>query len=290
MNKNRSNRISTLGSRLTSVISVSLVLVIVGIIGMGLEASRRISDEVRGSMGLVVKLSPSATPADIDRVRKTVAANPAIAACTFSSAESILEEESRLMGEDLGELLDENPFGPEFELKLKPDYACADSVAVVTATLSADAAIDDMVAQTAVIDNINRLVRRFTAILIAVGIAMLVISFALINNTVSLAVYSRRFVIHTMKLVGATGAFIRRPFLAAGAVTGVAASAVAVALTAALRAYAATFDPTVESCLPWSVMSAIFGVMALFGVAICTLASAMATNRYLRTDYDDMFF
>ena len=111
----------------------------------------------------------------------------------------------------------------------------------------------------------------------------------LINNTVSLAVYSRRFIIHTMKLVGATGAFIRRPFILAGIATGAIAAGVAIALLAALRAYAATFDPMVNLLLGWTDMAMIFIAMALLGILICALASTVATNRYLRADYDEMF-
>lgn len=290
MTNHRSTRISTLGSQLTSIISVALVLIIVGILGMGFEASRRLSDDVRTNFGMIVKMSPSASEVAIGKVKSIIAHTPGVASCTFSSAESILAEESHLMGEDLSALLDENPFGAEFDIKVLPQYACADSLAVLSAAFSACSDIDNIVSQSSVVDNVNRLLHRLTVILIAIGIALLTISFVLINNTVSLAVYSRRFIIHTMKLVGATGAFIRRPFVTAAIASGVVSAFIAVAVVGAVRAYAASFDPVVESCLPWSAMAWIFAVMIAVGVAVCSLASAMATNRYLRANYDDMFY
>ncbi len=111
----------------------------------------------------------------------------------------------------------------------------------------------------------------------------------LINNTVSLAIYSRRFIIHTMKLVGATGAFIRRPFLIAGLATGATAAAIAIAVLAAIRAYSTSFDAALDSALPWPSMGWIFAGVLACGLLICLIASIIATNRYLRADYDEMF-
>lgn len=289
MKDKRLAKISTFGSQITSVISVALVLVILGILAMALQASRSLSDNIRGNMGFVVKLAPTATDADINRVKSAVGATPGVASFVFASPESILAEESRLMGEDYAKLLDENPFGAEFEIKMKPDYATGDSIAAVSARIAADAAVMETVSESAVVDSVNSVLRRLSVVLLAIALALLIISFVLINNTVSLAVYSRRFIIHTMKLVGATGGFIRRPFVLAGVATGAIASAVAIALLAGVRAYASTFDASVDEILPWQSMAMIFVAVTLAGLLICTAASAIATNRYLRTSYDDMF-
>ncbi len=256
---------------------------------MALLASRSLSDDIRSNMGFVVKLAPDAADADINRVKSVVAATPGVAGFVFASPESILAAESELMGEDYARLLDENPFGAEFEIRMKPDYATGDSIAAVAARISADDAVVETVSESVVIDSVNSVLRRLSVVLLAIATALLVISFVLINNTVSLAVYSRRFIIHTMKLVGATGGFIRRPFVLAGLGTGAVAAAVAIILLACIRAYASTFDAAVGTVLPWSSMVMIFVAVTFAGVLICTAASAIATNRYLRADYDDMF-
>ena len=289
MTKRHSARISTFGSQITSVISVALVLLILGILAMTLEASRSLSDDIRRNIGFVVKLSPSASADDVNRVKHLVSASPAIDSYVFASPDNILAEESRLMGEDLGEMLDENPFGAEFDVRLKPRYACGDSITAISAVIAADDAVDEIVTETAVVDSINSVIRRLTASLLAIAAALLIISFVLINNTVSLAIYSRRFIIHTMKLVGATGAFIRRPFLIAGLATGATAAAIAIAVLAAIRAYSTSFDAALDSALPWPSMGWIFAGVLACGLLICLIASIIATNRYLRADYDEMF-
>lgn len=290
MTRSHKVKISTLGSRLTSVVSVTLVLLILGILAMTLQASHSLGEDIRSNIGFVVKLSPSATSADINRVKQLVGSTPGIHSYTFSSPEAILAEESRLMGEDVSGMLGgDNPFGAEFEVKATPAYACGDSIAMLSAKISADAAVEETVTETAVVDSVNSVVRRLTIVLLCIAAALLIISFVLINNTVSLSIYSRRFIIHTMKLVGATGGFIRRPFVLAGIATGALAAAVAIALLAAVRGYAATFDPVVESALPWTAMAWIFAATAIAGILICALASIIATNRYLRAGYDDYF-
>lgn len=290
MTKKHKTKISTLGSRVTSIVSVWLVLIILGLLGVTLQASHSMADDIRSRVGFVVKLMPSATDVDIQRVRRTVDAAPGIAAKEYMSPEAILAEETRHMGEDIqGMLASENPYGAEFNIKVTPEYSVSDSIARLASRFELDPAVEEVVTQMAVVDSVNHVLTRMAWILAGVGAALLVISFVLINNTVSLAIYSRRFIIHTMKLVGATGAFIRRPFVLAGAVTGAVSAAAAIAVLAALRAYAATVDPTVAAMLPWSAMGVIFVLLAVVGTAVCALASVFATNRYLRAKYDDMF-
>ena len=266
MKDRRLAKISTFGSQITSVISVALVLLILGILAMALQASRSLSDDIRSNMGFVVKLTPSATDADINRIKSLVVATPGVASFIFSSPESILAEESKLMGEDYAALLDENPFGAEFEIRMKADYASGDSIAAVSARLAADTAVAETVTESTVVDSVNSVLRRLSVILLSIAAALLVISFVLINNTVSLAVYSRRFIIHTMKLVGATGGFIRRPFVLAGVATGAIAAAIAIVLLIGIRAYASTFDPAVDRALPWQSMAIIFAGVTATGL------------------------
>jgi len=289
MSKKRSARISTLGSHITSVISVSLVLLILGMLAMILAASRSLGEQVRSNMGFIVKVERGAADVDVNRLKQQLGSAEYVDRYVFSSADDILAEESKYMGEDLAALVDENPYGAEFDVKVRAPWACGDSIEALAARVQADAAVEEVVTETAVVDSINSVLSRIGWVLLAVAVALLIISFVLINNTVSLAVYSRRFIIHTMKLVGATGAFIRRPFVLAGLVTGAVAAAVAIALLAGLRAYAATLDPVVETAVSWPVMWRIFAAVLLTGLIICGLASMIATNRYLRSDYDDMY-
>lgn len=289
MSKKRSVRISTLGSQITSVISVSLVLLILGLLAMILVASRSLGEQVRSNMGFIVKVERGATDVDVNRLKQYFGAAPYVDRYVFSSADDILAEESKYIGEDLASLTDENPYGAEFDVKVRANWATGDSIESLAARVQAYDAVEEVVTETAVIDSINSVLSRVGWVLAAIAAALLVISFVLINNTVSLSVYSRRFIIHTMTLVGATGGFIRRPFVLAGLATGAVAALVAIGLLAALRGYAATLDPIVETAVGWNSMWLIFAAMMLTGLIICGLASMIATNRYLRAGYDEMF-
>ena len=289
MTRKPNTRISTLGSRLTSIVSVTLVLIILGILGMTLRASSALSDDIRSNIGFVVKLSREASDIEAGTLRRQISEARFTESLVYSSAEAILAEESELMGTPLDSLLEENPFGAEIEVKVKPAYACTDSITAIAAAMETVPTIDEVVTQATVVDSVNSFLNRLSVVLLAIAAALLVISFVLINNTVSLAVYSRRFIIHTMKLVGATGAFVRRPFLLAGAGTGAIAGVAAAAILAGIRAYGATFDPIVDVLLPWWTMAWLLAAVIVAGVVICVLASIFATNRYLRADYDEMF-
>lgn len=289
MKNPRKVKISTFGSQITSAISVALVLVVLGAMAMGMVVSHRLARDIRSQIGLVVKVMPGATDAETDRVQKLLSSRRGIEKVSYSSPEKILADESEIIGENITEILDQNPFGGEFEAKLAPEYVDRDSIEAIMKSIEGDPAVDEIVSQTEVVDSINKVLGRVSLLLLIVAGALLVISFVLINNTVSVAVYSRRFIIHTMKLVGATGSFIRRPFLIAGLVTGLVASAGAIACVGCLRVYGATFDPIVEELLDWESMAWIFAGIILAGPGICVAASALATNRYLRLGYDDMF-
>ena len=289
MKRKKTARISTFGSRITSIISVALVLTIVGILAMTLDASSRIGQDIRSNIGFVVKVNRDATDVDVNRLDKQLRAAVYVSECVYTSADSILEYESRLIGEPIDSLLDENPFGAEFDVKVLPEWANSDSINMIAGRLEFNPIVDEVVCQTSVVDDINSALGRFTLVLAAIAVALLAISFVLINNTVSLAVYSRRFIIHTMKLVGATGAFIRRPFLLAGLATGAVSSVIAIGMLAGARVYLGTLDAVFDQLLPWVGMWWVALLLAVTGPLICLAASAVATNRYLRADYDDMF-
>lgn len=289
MKKSRKVKISTLGSQVTSAISVAMVLTLLGLMAMAMMTSSRLADDIRSNIGIVVKMLPGASDDDVMRVEQGLRARPGVVGADYSSPEAILAEEAALMGDDPAGILDENPFGGEFAVKLSPAYANSDSISRLAALITNDTAVDEIVSESEVVDSINSLLSRVSMVLLAAAAILLIISFVLINNTVSLAVYSRRFIIHTMKLVGATGGFIRRPFLLAGAATGAVSALIAIGAVAGLRVWAATFDPMVDELLTWPLMAWVFAGMLLAGPAICLTAAAMATNRYLRASYDDMF-
>jgi cell division transport system permease protein len=265
------------------------VLLILGIIAVGGLAGERLTDDIRRNIGFIVKTNHNATDVEINSLKKELTAAAYVESFVYSSADEIMSQESEYLGEDISQLIDENPFTAEFDVKVKPTYASVDSIEHVRAVLEQNPAVGEVMTETVVIDNVNSALHRFTAILLVVAGALLIISFVLINNTVSLSIYSRRFVIHTMKLVGATRGFIRRPFITAGIVNGIVSALIASALLAVARVYSETIDPTLSAMLTWEDMSLVFVGILLCGILICAIASTIATNRYLKADYDEMF-
>lgn len=282
-------RISTLGSRITSLVSVALVLILAGLAAMTAIAGKRLTDDVRRNIGFVVKMERDCLPDKVDALRLSLDADASVERVAFASAEDILAQESQFLGDDITDMLDRNPYAAEFDVKVRPACAHLDSIGALVALYSRFDGVDDVITESAVIEDVDAALSKAGAIFLIVALVLLVVCVALINNTVSLSIYSRRFVIHTMKLVGATGGFIRRPFLNAAAVNGLVAGIIASVALVAIRLYGSSVDPLVAEALPPQAMALVCLCATSTGVAICTLTAFFATSRYLRASYDEMF-
>ena len=289
MNKIKRSRIAGWGDYVTSTISVSLVLFILGLVGFVNISFSGINRQLKEKMGFTVVLADSVAPATIDSLKLVCDHAPYVSSYRYLSAEDVMAEETSGEGADLVELLGVNPYAAMFEIKVGAAYADVDSISSIMAQWQQLTSVDETTANTEMIANINRNAGLINTILAIMAAALLLISFVLINNTVRLTVYSRRFLIHTMKLVGATGGFIRRPFLMVNAVQGVIAGVLASGFLALFVGWTRSLDMGIELLVTWNVAFCEFGLLVLLGVAICVLAAIMATNRYLRKNYDEMF-
>lgn len=289
MNKIKRSRIAGWGDYVTSTISVTLVLFILGLVGFVNISFSGINRQLKEKMGFTVVLADSVAPAAIDSLKLVCDNAPYVSSYRYLSAEDVMAEETSGEGADLVELLGVNPYAAMFEIKVAAAYADVDSISGIMAKWQQLPSVDETTANTEMIANINRNAGLINTILAIMAAALLLISFVLINNTVRLTVYSRRFLIHTMKLVGATGGFIRRPFLTVNAVQGVIAGLLASGFLALFVGWARSLDMGIEALVTWNVAFCEFGLLVVIGVAICVLAAVMATNRYLRKNYDEMF-
>ena len=194
-------------------------------------------------------------------------------------------------GENLEQTFGVNPLSPEVAFRVKADYSAPAQIAKLTRELSVLPGVETVSApDTEMVEAMNRNLGKVTLILSIVGIVMLVISFVLINNTVHLTIYSRRFSIHTMQLVGATNGFIRKPFVGQNAMTGLIAGLLAAAAVVAV----VWFSPEaglgeLQSVVGWDQVGYLCCALVALGVLICALAAMMATTKYLRKDYDELF-
>lgn len=277
------------GKHLTSTVSVGMVLLILGIVGSAAFAAGNITRHIRENLGFNMVMRVDADMTQINDMKRRLTSSDFVASYDYMSPEEILEQENAYLGSDIVELIGGNPYQPEFSVRVKAQYASVDSFEKITAPLRMSDSVEEITVHTEMVESINSNIGSLSLVLIALAGALLIISFVLINNTVRLTIYSARFLLHTMKLVGATNAFIRRPIVIGIMLNGILAAAVAILLLCLLRVYAISIDPDLALALPWSDLIWVFMGIVAGGILICGTASWLATNKYLRQKYDDMF-
>lgn len=289
MEKRPNKGISTFSAQITATISVALVLLLIGIVAMLGIAAHSITRNIKENIGFDIVLTDTATDAEVNQLKSKWTASPYTASVRYYSKEDALMNWEEETGENLMDVLGINPFSGELEVKVKADYASSDSINKIITPLKSLPYVHEVNVHTELVDSINRNINSVSLILIIITCALLFISFALINNTVRLTVYSRRFIIHTMKLVGATGSFIRRPFINANVVSGIVSALIASAILAGTLYYLQGIDSGIASAITWPQAACVFAGILIIGIIICAVAALFATNKYLRLDYDDMF-
>lgn len=278
-----------MGDHITSTISVMLVLFILGVVALVNITFSGIERQVKERVGFTVVMADSVPSSAADAVQEICRQAPYVSSFRYMTADEVMAEETQGEQQDLVEVLGINPFSPMLEVRVKPAYAHPDSIAALVQQWQKVEGVDEVSANTELIGSLNRNANLLNTVLLVVAGALLLISFVLINNTVRLTVYARRFLIHTMKLVGATGGFIRRPFLLSNMAQGVVAGLLGGGLLIGAVAWGHNLDAALQGLLPWWVVFIVLGGMVVLGVLICLIAATIATNRYLRADYDEMF-
>ncbi len=289
MEKQRHNIISTFSAQITATISVALVLLVLGIISLLGIAAHTTTTGIKENMGFNIILTDSISESRINSLKQQLGNAPYVASLSYFSSEDAMDKWKEDTGEDLMQVLGVNPFSGEFEVKVKADYANSDSISAAIASLQGAKGISEINVHTDMVDAINKNMRSIALILSLVAAALMFISFALINNTVRLTVYSRRFIIHTMKLVGACAGFIRRPFINSNILSGLIAGIVASIILGSSLAYLHSADELIAAAVPWKSAALVLAALPIIGIAICAIAALFATNKYLRLSYDDMF-
>lgn len=287
--KKGNSGISTFSAQITSTISVALVLLLLGIVAFMGIATNSVTNSIKSNMGFDVILKETASTQEINQLKQLWTNAIYVSSTKYYSPEDALHKWQEETGEDLIELLGANPFSPEFEIKVKHNFANIDSINKITSAIQANPCIAEIKVHSDMIDTINNNIRSIAFILILISAALMLISFVLINNTIRLTIYSRRFLIHTMKLVGATAGFIRRPFIINNILHGFIAAIIAILILSGTLYYIQTLDSVIFNIINIEAIAWVFTSIILLGILICALAALLATNKYLRINYDDMF-
>ncbi|MDR0937861.1 MAG: permease-like cell division protein FtsX [Mediterranea sp.] len=274
----------------TSSVSIMLVLLLLGLVVFFVLTARNLSDYVRENISFSILLSDDTKEADALKLQKRLDREPFVKETQYISKRQALEEQTEAMGTDPQEFLGYNPFRPSIEIKLRADYANSDSIDKIEKQVRQNSDIQDVLYRKELIDAVNDNIRNISLTLLALAVVLAFISFALINNTIRLAIYSRRFLIHTMKLVGASWGFIRRPFLLKNVWSGVVAAAVADAILLGAAYWAVSYEAELLRVITPGVMLVVCGSVLLCGVVITWLCAYFSMNKYLKMKANALYY
>lgn len=277
------------GSYIVSTISIALVLVVVGILAFILLNARSISEHVKENIGFSIIVKDGSNEAEIKKMQKILDTRPFVSSSVFVSKAEAAREFKEEMGEDFEEVLGYNPLLPSIELKLNPVYANNDSLAVIERSLLANELVQEVSYQKSLVHMVNENVRRISFILLVAGALLMLISFTLIRNTIHLAVYSQRFLIKTMQLVGATSYFICRPFIRNSVWIGFFGSMFANLILLAGIYFLQREVGGVVNLMNKELMIMMVAFVTLCGILLSWLSSWLSVSRYLRKDINDLY-
>lgn len=276
-------------SSASTVISISLVLFMLGILGLVLINAQRLSNYVKENIGFTVMLNEDVKEVDILKFQKILDASEWVKSSQYVSREeatSILQQD---LGEDFISFLGFNPLSSSIDIHLHAAYTTSRKMSSIERKMKEHALVKDVVFQKDLVDAINQNMQKVSLLLLAFCTLLFIIAIALINNTIRLSVYSKRFLIRTMKLVGATHGFIRKPFLYSGLTQGMFGALISILLlmTALFGIQKEMPELLVLQDLP--TVGVIMGAMLVIGILMSLLATNMAVGKYLRMNEDDLY-
>ena len=289
-NDNKIMRRRLVNAYLSSVISISLVLFLVGLASLLLVNAKGVSDYFKENMQVSVMMKQTVSDEEALEFRDDLEKERFIKSTVFISREQGERELADQLGDDFLDIFETSPIPASIDVTLNADYVSADSLEVVKGEIAASSLVDEVVYQKSLVDALNANLNRISMI-IAVFVALLLfISYVLINNTVRLNVFARRFTIHTMKLVGATRSFIRAPFLVQSAFQGVFAAFIAIiALLAVLYFMRSGFEQLFE-IFRLDLLLAVMGIVIVSGLAICLLSTWFVVNKLVSLKKDELYY
>ncbi len=275
---------------ITACISTSLVLLLIGIVTLLLLTASDLSRHLRQEMTVEVILKESITDTQLSSLRRSIEAAPYCAVCSYISKDEALKEMTKAMGTDPSQFLEYNPFYASLNIRLEADYACSDSLKVIEKKIAAKEGVREVSWQKDLLDVINSNIHKVAGILLILAVILSLVSFTLINNTIKLTIYAQRFILYSMKLVGAKWSFIRRPFIRRNLWIGLASAL----LTCLIIWYGLQLGLKYE---PWLIMLAeprilipVFGVVTLIGLLITGICALHSVNRFLRMKSGELHY
>ena len=290
MKRRRNNAGNRRGVQMVTLcISTTMVLVLLGMVVFSVLTSHNLSQWVKENLTVTVMLKDEVTVNEAKLLCRDLYHRPYSRNIDYISREQALKEQSEAMGSDPSEFLGMNPFSATLELQMKSDYANRDSLKWIAAELKKNPKVADVAYQVDLMDSVNRNLAKVNILLLVLAVLLTFISFSLINNTVRLSVYSRRFLIHTMKLVGASWGFIRRPFMKQGILVGILAALIAIAVLGGGVYALYYYEPGIQLIITWRELVITALAVLVFGLVITLTCSYISVNRFLRMPPGELY-
>jgi len=277
-------------SYVTSIISISLVLFLLGLVGLLVLNANRLAIHIKENIGFSVILKDNAREVDIIRLQKNLDAKSYVKSTDYITREEAARQTMEELGEDFVEFLGYNPLPASIDVKFYASYANPDSISAIEQELQRFDEVDDILYQKSLIHLVNENIRKISLIILAFSGLMFFIAIALINNTIRLSVYSKRFLINTMQLVGATRSFIRKPFLLRSAGHGIYAAIIAILLLVGVIYLIQKEFMEVISFNDIEILGMLFIFVILLGIVLNWISTFFAINKYLRMKSDDLYY
>lgn len=287
--ENRLIRRRLAGAWLSTVISISLVLLLVGVAGLLVANARSVSDYFKENMQVSVLMKQEVGDDEAMEYVSDLDAKPFIKSTTFVSREQGAKDMTDLLGEDFLNVFEAAPIPVSVDVTLKADYVSSDSLEVVKNEIMKSPLVDEVVYQQSLVDKLNTNLRKISMVLGVFIVLLLFISFVLINNTVRLNVFSRRFTIHTMRLVGATKSFIRAPFLVQAVFQGLFSALLATLMLVGILFFVRSEFAQLFEVFRLDMLLIVIGVEILAGVLICVVSTALVVGRLVSLSKDELY-
>jgi len=276
-------------STATTIISISLVLFMLGLLGLIVLHAQKLSDYVKENIGFSVIIKEEIKESGIIEFQKKLDLEPFVKSTEYITRERAAKELTDELGEDFVDFLGFNPLLASIDIRLQAAYANNDSLAMLEQKLIANPRVKEVFYHKSLVELVNQNIRRISMVLLAFTAVLMLISIALINNTIRLSVYSKRFIIRSMQLVGATQSFIRKPFLIKSLVHGLISALIAIVLLAVVLYFSRKALPELVDMQDIDMFLSLFAIVTVLGLIITGLSTLFAVRKFLRISQDRLY-
>ncbi|MBK6640526.1 MAG: cell division protein FtsX [Bacteroidetes bacterium] len=276
-------------SYISTVVSISLVLFMIGTLGVLVLHARKVSNYVKENIQLSVMLLPDAGMSQVESLLKVLEKSEYVKSATYITKDEAAAKLKEDLGEDFVEFLGYNPLLGSIDVKMKAQYADSENIAALKAKITASSVVKEVYYQQSLLDDINKNMKTLALVILGFSALLFFIAAALINNTIRLALYSRRLLIKSMKLVGATRGFIRKPFVISGIMQGIYGAIIANLLLLGLLYFAKQEIPDLVEIQDYEMVLTLMGGVILAGIFISGVSTFFAVNKYLSRNTQDLY-